>query len=113
MATVQQLKAFAPELASVSNARLQIFLDIASKQIAASVWGSSYDTAHILLAAHCYTLANRTGGAVGPVTSEKVGDIQVSYGKSGDDTDALNSTSYGALYLQLRDATIINPTVSG
>jgi len=53
-----------------------------------------------LYAAHLiYTTS--TGGAAGPVTSEKEGDLSRSYGMTVNDKKWLGKSSYGQLYLQV------------
>lgn len=100
----------APELAGESTPRKQIFLDIAAKMISETAWSSGFQQAHASLACHFMTLANR-GGAAGAVTGVKVGEVSVNYGSSPEWRKELGTTSYGMMFLMLRDATIVNPLV--
>lgn len=97
------LLALFPELTPESTegmARLDLFLNLAGKRINRCAYGELADFAQQLMAAHMLALSGRGGsGAVGAVTSERVGDLQVTYaatmgGAAGQ--GSLSSTTYGA-----------------
>lgn len=99
------------EFDSLKNGAIKIYLDMATRCVDATVWGDKSDDAIKLLAAHFLTLATR-GGKGGSVTSEKVGDLQINYGQSGQDDAELLSTSYGTMYLQLKKGLVITPRLA-
>lgn len=107
------IKDLFPEFASVSDARIQLFIDQASLSVNASVWGNKADFGIQYLTAHLITVANRGGsGAAGPITSEKVGDLQRSYANNvSASAHELGSTGYGMEFLRLRRSLFITPRV--
>jgi hypothetical protein len=107
-----ELKEFAPELSSLSGAYLDIWIEMAGLMIDEGVFGTSYEMALKALSAHFAVRAGVMGGANGggPVTSEREGDIAISYGSSADmREDNLNSTGYGQMYLAIRNRTVSTP----
>lgn len=113
----------APEFASVESATIEMFIDMARGLICASKFGSKAKQAIIFLTAHLMKeIGYGDGGstsssASGPVTSEKVGDLQRSYGQvslsNGSVTDSLFATTkYGRLYVILRKQLVITPMVT-
>jgi hypothetical protein len=113
MVTPADIKALFPEFASESDLRIQLFLDQAAFSVNASVWGNKADFAIQYLTGHLLTVANRGGsGAAGPVTSEKVGDLQRSYANNVSAVaHELGSTGYGMEFLRLRRSLYITPRV--
>ncbi len=113
------VRAYAPELASVSDSAIDLRCDVAEALTSARVFGAYYTIALAYLTAHLLTVDLRasggpTGGGggsagVGPVTAERVGDLSTSYGsigwtpRSAADAD-LSATSYGIRWLALRDS---------
>ena len=98
----------APELVSVSTGRIDSFIAFAAPYVNINIWGEKADFAHSLLTAHLLTLSNK-GGATN-VTSEKVGDLSVSYADPTAD-QGLESTAYGSMFVQLRKSLLISPIV--
>lgn len=110
--TPADIKTLFPEFAAESDARIQLLLDQALLSVNASVWGNKADFGIQYLTAHLLTVLNRGGGgASGPITSEKVGDLQRSYASSGAVTHELGSTGYGLEFLRLRRSLFITPRV--
>jgi len=107
MATASEiLDAIAPELSSAANK--QTHLDLADSQTG-SVFGEQYEYAVALLAAHTLTLAQRgdsVGGSAGAVSSQKEGQLSVSFGGTVE-SGALGATSYGTELQRLRRQYII------
>jgi len=101
--------ALSGEFDDLKNSAIQIYLDMAVRCVDETVWGDKADDAIKLLTAHYLTLATREG-ASGPVTSEKVGDLQTNYGQSQSDSE-LASTSYGTMYLQMKKTLVTTPRV--
>lgn len=80
MATVAQVRAIAPEFATVSDSDVQSFLDDAALQLNVSRWAAKYDLGHKYLAAHLLGMARpELASAAGPVQSESVGQVSVTY----------------------------------
>lgn len=119
VASVRALvRAYAPELASVTDAAIDLRCDVAEAMTSARVFGAYYTIALAYLTAHLLTVDLRASGGpsgggggsagVGPVTAERVGDLSTSYGsigwtpRSAADAD-LTATSYGLRWLALRD----------
>lgn len=73
-----------------------IFLPLAYSVLNPAAWGAQLDTAAMYFALHLFTVGNETGGAGGPVNSEKVGDVQ----RARDilQENAWDSTPYGKMY---------------
>lgn len=106
--TPAELKAFAPELASVSDAQLQFYIDLSGDFVAESVWKGSYSRALTLLSAHFALSGGVIGGSAGgALTSEAAGDLSRGFSASKLAEDSsLGETSYGRMYLALRRARI-------
>lgn len=115
MITPSAFKTRFPEFASESDDRVQMFLDDATIFVNERVWGTRCDLGVAYLAAHLLAINNRgSGGASGPVTSEKVGDLQRSYAaptaSNLDPTYA--STTYGMEYVRIRKTIFTSPIVT-
>lgn len=99
-----------------TNARVQIFLDMAGRRFNAECFTDEdlADDAHYYLAAHL--LATDSAGAAGPsgaVSGKKVGDIQVNYATPSTraSLSSLESTSYGREFLAIMRSLAITPFV--
>lgn len=122
-ATAENIKALFPEFSSVSDQRIENFIEIAKLSVAEKVWGSSFGTGVSYLTAHLLKRAGVGGGVQGGssnpgvVSSEKVGELQRSYAlpnfSGGSAEDALlATTSYGMEYLRLRRQILVTPMVT-
>lgn len=108
--TATDIKALGSEFEALEDSKIDLFLEIASKEISEPAWPTgSFDSALKLLTAHYLSMAARQGSS-GPLTSVKVGDVSVSYGNP-QNKEKLSLTSWGQLFLQLRDANICAPLV--
>lgn len=107
--TTADVISYAPEL--TGNALLQIYLDFAKTFVNETKWGVKYKASVCLLTAHFVTLSIRGAGSSGPITSERVGELAVSYGSASDKADELLATTYGTMYLQYRKTLTITPLV--
>lgn len=109
--------AYEPAAASIDEERIDLFIGYAETQVNRDVWGDLADQAVILLTLHgLYTTGPSSGASSGqgPVTSEKVGDLQRSYASpaSGAYSDStLARTGYGQEYLRLRKTLVFTPMV--
>ncbi len=111
-ATPDDLTALAPEFKDQDCAFLQTLLDVTADQIPLDVWLVKSSTAHVYLTAHMLTVAE--DNERGPVNSEQIDKIRVSYGAVGTATqlDAnLSTTKWGRLFLQLRTTLLLVPIV--
>jgi hypothetical protein len=111
--TPAEFKERFPEFSAVADPRVQMFLDDAALSVNVSLWGNKADLGIAYLAAHLLTMDNRGGnGASGPVTSEKVGDLQRSYAAPQGTLDPVYAaTNYGIQFLRLRKSIMISPLV--
>jgi hypothetical protein len=97
-----------PEFDSVSDTRVQLFLDDAALELDEGRWGDLYDKGLSYLTAHLLYIGEQSsagaGEGSGPLTSKSVGDVSLSFGANlAADTDAasFNATSYGQEYYRL------------
>lgn len=121
--TITDLVALFPEFASgggqVSRiAQINLWIQIAGKEINATVFGDQTDTAVLALAAHTIAMVDRNNkahqGGAGPVTAKTTGESIISYGSVmlGDGYDRFRATSYGVLYLAILLNLNITPVVT-
>lgn len=108
--TPADMKERFPEFASLTDARVQLFIDDAELELAPAEWGDSYKKGWSYLSAHLLScsISSATGGGIGgangPVASRAVGDVSISFGSnlSMDATaGAYNLTPYGQEYWRL------------
>lgn len=101
--TPASLKIVYPEFAAEADARVQIFLDRASRNISETQWGQRADDATMDLACHMLAQANLEGDAAPAApASDSAGDVSTSYAsvsEKGQDSE-LSATSYGRSYLR-------------
>lgn len=108
MASRDTLRIIAPELATVADETLDAWLTFAAARISATAWGDLYEQAACYLAAHLYTVSQRSASGesgAGAVVGRKAGDLEIRYGAvvgvlSSDAT--LATTPYGVEFLSLR-----------
>ena len=109
MTPLDYFRTFAPEFECNSNSMVSRWLTIAEAQIDVSCLDDERAAmAQALFAAHLMsiTLRSALGGSVnaGPVTREKEGDLERTYGTlKGSDT-YLGQTTYGQQYLDITKA---------
>jgi hypothetical protein len=104
MDALTYLQAIAPDLAS--NPSVSVFIDMASQEIDAGLFGASYQLALAYLVAHKMTLflnSARAGGTTGNITSKSEGSLSVAFGgvKGGGISASLAQTSYGVEFNRL------------
>lgn len=112
---VQDIIDIAPEFSAEDPARIQTFINIAKKFINFKVWGEKADVGHAYFTAHLLKSSpgiGGGGGAQGPVTSEKVGDLQTTFASGGISASSYSSSSYGVIFEQLRKTLLITPIIS-
>ena len=112
MSTPAKVRIIAPEFQSKTDAEIQAFLDIATLDTAAPVWGVRFSNGVAYLAAHYMVIAKRANGIAGPIIEEKVGDLSRRYGfNTNSKINPLTATSYGAVYFRMRRGIIKSPMV--
>lgn len=95
-----------PEFDSVDSRDLTYWLAQASAVVTVDAWGELTSFAHATLASHYLKLAGKgsdSSTGTGPVTSERVGDVSVSYAAAAVSAEGdLGTTHYGRRYLDLQ-----------
>lgn len=119
--TPQDIINYAEEFALVPLPKIQLFIDYAylSTGAAAEKWDHLLNFATLLLACHLLTgvLAQGNEGqqnVLGPISMQKVGDLQTSYSAGqingqGNNLNALGQTVYGQEFLRLQRSLVITP----
>jgi len=109
MTSLEYFRLLAPEFSSAADAEVNSWLTMAGKLIVAGCLDAERAAmAQALYAAHLLSLSARSGqggsSAMGPVTSEREGDLQRTYGalKGGDIW--LGQTPYGQQYIDITRA---------
>jgi hypothetical protein len=104
-----------PAFSSLDDARISLFIGFALPYVNKTVWKNKYDYALALFTAHLLGSipgAQGAGGPGGAVQSSKVGQLQRTFAVAVPSSAAtLETTSYGQLFLQLRDTLLIGPMV--
>ncbi len=97
--TKDNILAIAPGLSSLADASFDLVLADVADQVKSSVFGKKTEIAQRYLAAHLLTEIqqhSQGGGKSGPITSEKTGDIAVSYAQINiKDANRYDTTFYG------------------
>lgn len=109
MATVVEFQARFPEFATVTDPRIQLFLDDAALSMKSpEKWLEFYDIAHAYYAAHLLVVgeSSATGdfGALAPISHQEVDDVVIKNAVSAvkPTTEDLYSTTYGKRYATYR-----------
>lgn len=100
------LLVIAPEFASLAEADRQAVIDLAALSVG-SIFGDKQDLATAYLAAHMLTMSQRTGGAAGPLKSEKEGDLSRSYG-GRESNDPYDATGYGQEFKRIQKQVVFS-----
>ena len=120
MATADTVVLIAPEF--LGDAQLDSFIELSVSMMSSSAWGDLYGQAVAYLTAHLMTMAaqgaSSGGGASGPVSSLKAGDVAESYGTVNvqvDSADAwLMSSQYGSAFIGIRSMlSVTGPRLAG
>lgn len=122
MTALEYFRIVATQYASMSDADVQVWIDIAkltSADFTGCLGEERYNLALALLAAHLITLQNNaasSGGAVvsGPVISEKEGDLSRTYASNDSSASGslIDSTPYGSQYVALTAACVGAPILT-
>jgi hypothetical protein len=87
------ISAICPSLAA--SPAQSTFVALAMEETSSEYWGGGYTMAVALLACHLFTLAQRSYGAVGPVTGMSEGRLSLQFAASGGSGGDLMQTHYG------------------
>jgi len=97
-----------PEFSTITDPRIQIFIDDSTLLIVEATWGTLYSLAVCYLTAHYLALAeqssNGDSGSVGNVASQAVDGTSISFNNpvmSSASQAFYNSTSYGQRFYSL------------
>ena len=100
-----------PEFDTISDARIQIFIDKSILNLDEGLWDARYNEGLYYLTAHFLQLgentANQGGGSGGtaPLSSKSIGDVSISFATGSIDGDSsaayYNSTTYGQEYWRM------------
>ena len=119
----EDVKAYARDMSTVDNAVIDLWIEVADRQIDPTVFGDRIVEAGSFLTAHFLALegypgsASSGGGGVGPVSQVTVGKVSVSYANPGaaagasTSTASLSTTKYGLRYLALVALALPTPMV--
>lgn len=101
---LEYFRLVAPGFSTTGDSTVNKWLTIAAEFVPTGcLTTEGYNMALALYAAHMLQLAtaSASGGAVGPITSEKEGDLSRSYGATKGDDTVLGSTTYGIQYMDM------------
>lgn len=114
MTPLQYLRAFAPELASVSDGDAGTMITAVTATLTGSAWGDAvFPQAVAYLAAHLLTLQARAAAmavglaGAGPLTSAGTGGLSLGFGGggfTGSEDVVLSTTAHGQQFIRLRNS---------
>lgn len=107
MITADDIQTRFPEFADMSDTILDACITEAALVVKETGWGDLYDTGLLYFAAHLalpsLSTAPGSGGASGPVTSKKVGEVTITYASSSSNSsysaEDLTTSTYGRRFL--------------
>lgn len=101
-------------LSGVPDTSKNTALSIANTRLSQDAFGTKYNDAVALLAAHILAMTSsvRGGGVGGSITAKKEGDLSVNFGSSSAFTSRMDSTNYGQMLQQLKRECIFTPNVN-
>lgn len=123
----EEVVAYAPEFASLVTGEtpdyttIEMFIDLSRSFVNENFFGSKAKNALLNMTCHILTKlrpgGSSGGGQAGAVSSERVGDLQVSYAIPTASNLTINdailaSTQYGQIYLMLRRSIPATPRVT-
>lgn len=105
--TRTDVECLAPEftVAAVPDVVMDCYIEIAESLVTNPAWAGKGVKATALLTAHFLTLQKSgIGGGAAPVVEKKVGSVSVKFGTTSVNAESLESTSYGRLFILLRNS---------
>lgn len=111
--TLEEFREIFTEFNSIGNPRVQYYFELSQGQVGEKAFADCYAQAVYLMTAHNLTMMDPSRAQNGEKSSEKAGDLAVSYNTaSGNGLDAyLNQSQYGKQFIQLRNAKVVSPTL--
>lgn len=114
--TAADITNVASEFAQEATPRLESYIELAKSFVSECTFGAKYKSAVIFMACHLLKLDKiGASGASGSISSERVGDLQTSYGAIGSGVDSkdadLAQTPYGLMFLRLKKSIQKTPMV--
>ena len=112
--TVDDVRAVAPELSTVQDSTIELFIGEATGDLNPRYFRDKLDRAIKYLAAHMsYTNSGISKDVTGSeISSKKVGDLAVSYKTSSKGENPLMATRWGKEYLRIRRSCSTGPILS-
>lgn len=123
--TAAEIIAMAPEFTGLTQPEADVAIALAREFVSEAAWKTDAKAKQALILMTCHILKElgiaETGtgsdGSRGQVISERVGDLQVSYGQmnllgSSEGSKLLMSTKYGSMFLMLRRTLGLSPRVT-
>lgn len=113
MTALEILQQIAPQIAALAS--ISTHIELARLNTNQCAYGAKYELAVALRAAHTATIAeSRPGGESGNIASKSEGELSVSFGGSGFNSDPyLSSTHFGQQLLSMNKGTIAAMSVTG
>lgn len=101
------------EFNSYSPNKVEYYFNLSLGQVGKKAFGDCYAQAVYLMTAHNLTMSKASKATSGQKSSEKVGDISVTYNTGGaDGVDAyLMQTNYGLQFIELRHSKVIGMSI--
>ena len=117
--TPSDITALFPEFGPLDPALIQTWIDEATPSVNETQWAGKAESAVKFLTAHFLSVFAGSDGSgtgsvssPGPVTSEREGQVQASYGVAGIFTsNDLGSTKYGRRYLAMLKAIFVTRVI--
>ena len=106
----QAFDAIAPQFKN--SADKSVFFELAALRTSEWFYGNRYPMAVALRAAHMMELSNR-GGVAGVVSSQREGDLSLTFAAVGNTESDLSQTSFGTQLISLRTSCGSAAMVSG
>lgn len=113
MATILEIfRAVAPEYGSITDANIQVYIDLAIPQVDESQFGTDYNLAVAYLAADILSMAiKQRDSSVGIASSKKAGDLAITYAMPNV-LDSYSYSIYGEMFKRLLDKHILGVVVA-
>lgn len=111
--TIDEFLDIFDEFNSFNSTKVGYYFNSSLCQVGKNAFGDCYAQAVYLMTAHNLTMSNPSKAGAGQKSSEKVGDISVSYNTgSADGIDAfLTQTNYGLQFIELRNSKVIGMSI--
>jgi len=112
--TLEEFRDVFSEFSTISDGRINYFMNQAKKEISEAYFLESYSHAVYLVTAHTLIINDPSRAGKGTVTSESAGDLSVGYNANTAVEEKnlyYSQTQYGMQFLQLQKSCIITMNV--